>query len=331
MSNPKNVITLLVIFCFILSSCAPLQSAIGNKLFRKGIRGGETPRELARVGMIYFQDKNYKKAIETFQKIRDLHPFSPYTILAELKIADSHYYKKDYDEALAEYEDFEKLHPRNEVVPYVIYQMGMCHFNRRLSIDRDKAATYEALHLFERLVRTYPESKYAAQAKERIKECREVLARHEFYVGKFYFKTKQYEAALGRFGDILREYPDSDLKEEAIKYVQSCQTELGHSTTTEAPIPQALIEDYSEEKPAMEERPAKQLTEKPTTKEEYKIGPWETLARHEFYVGKFYFKTKQYEAALGRFQKILREYPDTKLREEVLEYINKCDTILNKP
>lgn len=203
-----------------------MQSAIEDKFFRKRIRGGEPPRELARVGMIYFQEKNYKKAIETFQKIRDLHPFSPYTILAELKIADSHYYKKDYDEALAEYEDFEKLHPRNEVVPYVIYQMGMCHFNRMLDIDRDKTATHEALQLFERLVRTYPRSKYAAQAKERIKECREFLARHEFYVGKFYFKTKQYKAALRRFEKILREYPDTKLKEEVLEYISKCKKEL---------------------------------------------------------------------------------------------------------
>jgi len=301
-----------------------LQSAIEDKFFRKRIRGGETPRELARVGMIYFQEKDYNKAIETFQKIRDLHPFSPYTILAELKIADSHYYKKDYEEALAEYEDFEKLHPRNEVVPYVIYQMGMCHFNRMLGIDRDKTATYEALQLFERLVRTYPKSKYAAQAKERIKECREVLARHEFYVGKFYFKTKQYKAALGRFEDILRKYPDSELKEGAMEYIKRCQIKLGHMATAEASTSQAWIEDYSEKKPVMEERSTKQPAEKLAIKEEYKIAPWETLARHEFYVGKFYFKTKQYKAALGRFEKILREYPDTKLKEEVLEYINRC-------
>jgi outer membrane protein assembly factor BamD len=339
MINVKRALILLPLLCLIFSSCAQLQSAIENKLSRRRIRGGETPRELAREGMIYFQDKNYKNAIKVFQKVRDLHPFSPYTILAELKIADSHYYTKKYEEALAEYEDFTKLHPRNEVIPYVIYQMGMCHFKRTLSIDRDQTDVLEALQIFERLVNTYPGSEYAAKAKERGRECHEMLAEHEFYVGKFYFKTKHYEAALGRFNDLLNKYPDSNLREEAARYAKRCELKLSDAAASQTSTPEKMTATNLEEIPLQKEieetpreRPDTAVDSATSMEERGSItGPWENLAEHEFYVGKFYFKTKHYEEALERFEKILREYPSTRLREEVLSYINKCKERLNKP
>ncbi len=308
----------LLFMCFLLNACAPLHSAIESRFFRERGEQAETPRELAREGMIYFQDKNYKKAIETFQKIKDLHPFSPYTILAELKIADSRYYRKHYEEALAEYEDFEKLHPRNEVIPYVIYQMGMCHFSRMLSVDRDKTTTNEALHVFEKLIRTYPKSEYAVRARERIKECHENLAAHEFYVGKFYFKTKHYEAALGRFETLLTKYPHSDLKDGTLKYIGKCQAKLDKAEPEEPYAPESTTIQPQETLVETQDESAKVQVQE-IIEESY-----ENLAAHEFYVGKFYFKTKHYEAALKRFQKILEEYPDTDLGEEVAEYIDRC-------
>ncbi len=339
MINVKRALILLPVLCVIFSSCAQFQSAIENKLSKRRIRGVETPRELAREGMIYFQEKNYKNAIKVFQKIRDLHPFSPYTILAELKIADSHYYTKKYEEALAEYEDFTKLHPRNEVIPYVVYQMGMCHFKRALSIDRDQTAVLEALQIFERLVKAYPGSEYAAKGNERIRECHERLAEHEFYVGRFYFKTKHYEAALGRFNDILNKYPDSNLRKQATSYARRCESKLSEAAGSKPSTPERMAANNLEETPLPkeigeppQERP-ETVIESPTPTEdtESMMGPWENLAAHEFYIGKFYFKTKQYQEALERFEKILREYPSTKLRDEVLHHISKCKERLNKP
>ena len=81
-------------------------------------------QQLAWDGMDAYDDGEYKDAIENFQKLKDWYPFSKYAILAELKIADAHYHLDQYEEAIFAYEEFEKLHPRNEAVPYVIYQIG---------------------------------------------------------------------------------------------------------------------------------------------------------------------------------------------------------------
>lgn len=178
-----------------------------------------TPDALYKAGYDYYQDGRYKKAAESFQRLKDLHPLHPLAILAEMGIADSHYSDGSYSEAELAYNDFMNLHPTNENIPYVIYQIGMCHYSQMLSIDRDQTETHRAKREFERLMSRFPGSKFAFMGDKRLKECKQKLAEHEFYVGEFYFNRKHYKAALKRFETITREYPNLGLDYKAQYYL----------------------------------------------------------------------------------------------------------------
>jgi outer membrane protein assembly factor BamD len=189
----------------------------------------KTARELAEEGTEAFREKDYIKAIESFEKLKDWYPFSRYAILAELKLGDAHYQRKEYEEAIFAYEEFENLHPKNEAVPYVVYQIGRCYFDRRQSIDRDQTMAREALQTFERLIGTYPTSSYAKKAEEHIRVCNKNLAEHEFYIGKFYYKSRHYKAALERFKTVLRSYPDLGVHRKALEYISLCQDGINNA------------------------------------------------------------------------------------------------------
>jgi len=182
--------------------------------------------ELASDGMEEFKKENYNKAIKSFEKLRDWYPFSKFAILAELKIADSHYYLKEYEEAVFEYEEFEGLHPGNEVVPYVIYQIGLCYFEQIDTIDRDQTSSSKALDMFKRLKQQFPENEYALKADEHINICLKNLAEHEYYVGLFYYKSKHYKAALHRFRKVVKNYPDIEIHQKALKHIALCEALL---------------------------------------------------------------------------------------------------------
>jgi len=189
----------------------------------------KTARELAEKGMEAFQDNDYRKAIESFEKLKDWYPFSRYAMLAELKIGDAHYHRNEYEEAVFAYEEFENLHPKNEAVPYVVYQIGRCYFDRLQTIDRDQTMARDALQTFERLIRSYPSSPYARKAGEHMKDCNRNLAEHEFYVGLFYYKSKRYKAALERFKTVLRSYPDLGVHHKALDYIPLCQAAINNT------------------------------------------------------------------------------------------------------
>ena len=223
----KRYIGIGIILVFFVSGCSALKKT-WNAITGKEETG--SAQQLAWDGMDAYDDGEYKDAIENFQKIKDWYPFSKYAILAELKIADSHYHLKQYEEAIFAYEEFEKLHPRNEAVPYVIYQSGLCYYDQIGTIDRDQTPARKALETFQRLIKQFPDDQYAHSANEHIPKCLKSLAGNDYYIGQFYFNTKHYEAALKRFMSVLTNYPDVGYHQKALQYIAKCEASLSKET-----------------------------------------------------------------------------------------------------
>ncbi|MBS3809272.1 MAG: outer membrane protein assembly factor BamD [Desulfobacterales bacterium] len=219
--------------------CAALILGISGCAGWFGKKQEKTAPELVEMGDAQFQNEKYSKAIKTYERLRDWYPYSPHIKTAELRIADSHYRLGEYEQALAAYEHYERLHPGDPSIPYVIYQMGMCHFKRMRSIDRTQVPTQNALQEFTRLRSRFPESKYSQEAAPKVKECKKHLAGHEFYVGQFYFKSEHYLAALERFENVVKKYPEvegysrkaGDHIKQCRKYLAEMEEETGEDVT----------------------------------------------------------------------------------------------------
>ncbi len=220
----KKIFIACLLTCFLFSGCAYLREAWVSLT---GEEEEYTAEELAWTAMDYYESGNYKLAIEKFERLKDWFPFSRYAILAELKIGDAHYKLEQYEEAIFAYEEFEKLHPRNEAIPYVIYQIGRCYFDRIDTIDRDQMPARESVETFQRLIKQFPNNQYARLAKDHLNKCYKSLAGHEYIVGVFYFKSKHYEAAYSRFMSVISNYPDVGYHQKALDYISKCQEFLG--------------------------------------------------------------------------------------------------------
>ncbi len=188
-----------------------------------------TPDGLYQQGVAYYQNGSYKKSVEVFQRLKEEYPLSKFTIMAELGIADSHFSDKEWAEAELGYTEFLNLHPTNENLPYVLYQLGLCHFNQITTIDRDQSETFKALREFERLNTRFPNSKFAFLAEKMIRECKKTLGEQEFYVGEFYFNIKQYRSALSRFEKVARDYPNVGLDYKVSYYLIETKRRLAEA------------------------------------------------------------------------------------------------------
>jgi outer membrane protein assembly factor BamD len=188
---------LIIALLFLTSGCALWKSKEIPK---------NNPEALYQQGYADYQKGRYEKAIENFQRLKEEYPLHELAIRAELGIADAHFSMKEYGYAEIAYNDFLNLHPANENISYVMYQIGICHHNQLLSIDRDQTETWKALKEFEKLIVRFPTSKFSFLAEKKAKECRTRLAEHEYYVGELYFKMKRYKAAMLRFENITKNY-----------------------------------------------------------------------------------------------------------------------------
>jgi outer membrane protein assembly factor BamD len=216
----------IVIGIFILLVCSGCNALKKTWNAITGQEFSASAQQLAWDGMEAYEDGDYKDGIEYFQQLKDRFPFSKYVILAELKIADSHYHLKNYAEAIFAYEEFEKLHPRNEAVPYVIYQIGRCYFDQIDTIDRDQTPAIKAYETFQRLDKQFPNDKYARSGAEHITTCVKSIAGNEYYIGVFYYKSKHYKAALHRFMAVISDFPDVGYHQKALEYIAKCENEV---------------------------------------------------------------------------------------------------------
>ena len=212
-----------IMVAFLLGGCAVTEQ-ISDYFF--GEDEELSPPELMAEGMERMESGNFKEAVEAFQNVKDRYPYSRYAITAELKVADALFMTEEFDEALDAYDEFERLHPKNEDIPYVIYRKGMCHFRQITTIDREQSHTLRAKEEFERLVKRFPRDDYANRARKNLRKCLIYLAEYELRVARFYFKMGKYKAALERYNYIIQNYPDMGQYHEALEYIAKCKEKL---------------------------------------------------------------------------------------------------------
>ena len=195
---------------FLLSGCSILEEKH---------QMNKNAQQLAAEGAASFMNADYEDAIKAYTDLKDWYPFSKFAILAELKIADAHFHLEEYPEAIAAYENFERMHPKNEAVPYIINQIAMCWFNQIDTIDRDETPAKKAMAEFKRLIRLFPEDEHSQEALAHIDACIDNMAGHELYVANFYNKTEKYEAALKRYQYIVENYAGTDQSRIALEKI----------------------------------------------------------------------------------------------------------------
>jgi outer membrane protein assembly factor BamD len=215
-----KIVLLVLLLPLIFSGCSYFN------IFSKSEKPKATPELIYSQASAEYKDGHYKKAQESFLRLKEEYPLHELAILAEVGIADSLYSDKEYSAAESAYSDFISLHPVNENVPYALYQLGMCHYDEIGDIDRDQTETIKAKKEWEKLVARYPESKFSAMAEKLIRECKQKLGEHEFYVGRFYLRQKKYQAALSRFETVARDYANVGLDSKIEYYINETKIKI---------------------------------------------------------------------------------------------------------
>jgi outer membrane protein assembly factor BamD len=187
------------------------------------------PDELYNNANSAYMEERFEDAERGFKAVMEEHPLSPFAVEAQLMLGDLYYAMERYEEAGSYYTTFSSLHPGHPRAAYALFQKGMSIFKDVLSADRDQTATKKALFAFEDLLRAHPDTIYTQKAKELRSFLKARLAERELYIARFYFKNKNYKAALTRLRDILRDYPEAGFSEEALYFIGESYARLGES------------------------------------------------------------------------------------------------------
>lgn len=189
------------------------------------------------------QDGNYHLAISELEAIDNRFPFGPYSQQVQLDLIYTYYKANELALALASIDRFIRLNPMSPNIDYVLYMRGLTNMamddNTLQGLfgidrsDRDSQFSRVAFNDFSQLVRSYPNSKFASDAKQRMLFLHNRLAKYELSVAEFYTKRGAYVAVVNRVEQMLRFYPDAQATRQALPLMENAYRHLNLHTQAE--------------------------------------------------------------------------------------------------
>src|SRR5947209_3692938 len=172
-------------------------------------------------------EENYAAAAKTFDQVESQHPYSVWATKSQLMQVYSLYEAGKDDDAIIAADRFIQLHPGHKDVAYAYYLKAICYYMQIVDVGRDQKLTELALKSLEDIVRRFPDSKYARDAKLKLDFTRDHLAGKEMEIGRYYLKRGEYLAGMNRFKRVIDNYQTTTHVPEALERLVECDLALG--------------------------------------------------------------------------------------------------------
>jgi outer membrane protein assembly factor BamD len=169
----------------------------------------------------------YVQAAALFDEVERQHPYSVWARRAQLMSAFSYYAAQDHTKSIDSARRFLSIHPGNRDAPYALYLIALNYYEQVADVSRDQGSTRQAMDALNEVIRRYPTSRYAADARLKLDLVRDHLAGHEMEVGRFYQNRGNWLASVIRFRNVIDEYQQTSHVPEALMRLTESYLALG--------------------------------------------------------------------------------------------------------
>lgn len=171
--------------------------------------------------------ENYLAAAELFDEVERQHPYSIWATKAQLMAGYANYEANKYGDALISLNRFIQLHPGNQDVPYAFYLKALSYYEQISDVSRDQSITEKALTSLQDVIRRFPASKYARDARLKLDLTTDHLAGKEMAIGRFYLRKGEFLAAINRFKQVVDKYQTTSHIPEALHRLSEAYSAVG--------------------------------------------------------------------------------------------------------
>ena len=181
-------------------------------------------------------DKNYSRSIKLYNVLEATYPYGVYAQQGLLDLAYAYYQNDQPELALPTLDQFIRTYPANANIDYALYLKGyinykndnglLSKYSRQDISERDPKGIEEAYKAFYELATKYPNSRYAPDAKDKVQQLVNALARGEIYRARYYMSINAYLAGINRAQNVINTYPNTQYVEEALAIMVSAYSAL---------------------------------------------------------------------------------------------------------
>lgn len=180
-----------------------LAACSGNRP-RQRLAYEERPVEaLYNTGYQRLERRRWADAVDYFQEVERQHPYSEWSRRSILMQIYAYYQANNYQDAIAASDRFIQLFPGSPAAAYAFYMRAVCNFEQIVDVGRDQAYAEAALAGLRDVVRRYPGTSYATDARVKIDMVNDQLAGKEMNIGRYYQRADQPLAAINRYRAVI--------------------------------------------------------------------------------------------------------------------------------
>ncbi len=187
----------------------------------------ESAEALYTMARANYAEQDYNEAIELFDEVERQYPYSEWAARSQIMAGYIHYERQRYDDAVLAFERFVKLHPGHESTPYAYYIMALSHYEQISDVGRDQGMTKKAMDALREVVKRFPNTEYARDARLKLDLTEDHLAGKEMMVGRYYLEREEYLAAVNRFRHVIDVYQTTSHVPEALHRLVETYLKLG--------------------------------------------------------------------------------------------------------
>jgi len=166
-------------------------------------------------------------AAKKFNEAEILYPQSIWASKASLMTSFAYYSQNYYDDAIYNLERHLRNYPKDKNLDYVHYLMAMCYFEQLDDEKKDLKPLVRSREEFEYVIKHYPNTDFAIDAKYKLGLILDILAAKEMYIGRYYLKTKKWAGAINRFQNVVKNYDQTIYVEEALHRLVEINYKIG--------------------------------------------------------------------------------------------------------
>lgn len=171
--------------------------------------------------------RRLREAQQLFDEVERQHPYSEWARRAMVMAAYAAYQRGDYDGAIQTSQRYVALYPSGRSTAYAYYLIAISYYEQILDVGRDQQVTQQALEALGQVVRRYPNTEYARDARLKIDLTRDHLAGKEMDIGRWYLRRGHTLAAINRFRVVVEEYDTTSHVPEALHRLVEAYVSLG--------------------------------------------------------------------------------------------------------
>ena len=220
----KYIIFLFIYIIFIVS-CSKDKSKVDQVLLEQDV---EAEMILAyKEGMKQLEKGDALYASRKFDEAEILFPQSIWAAKASLMSAYALYSQNYYDDAIFNLERHIKNYPKDKDLVYAHYLIAICYFEQLYDEKKDLKPLVKAREKFEHILKKYPNTDYAIDAKWKMGLIVDQMAAKEMYIGRYYMKMEKWIAAINRFKFVVKYYDTTVYIEEALHRLVEIYYKIG--------------------------------------------------------------------------------------------------------